>query len=361
MYHDFLNWDDGLIVAPITAPSGRSTVAENVTVVIPSKNRRMLLTRALWSALQQEHVDVSVIVVDDGSHDGTAEFVSGHPDPRVSLVRNEQSKGVSGARNAGIELVKSRWVGFLDDDDVWAPQKLRHQLQALEQSDGRKWAASATAFIDGRDRVLWIQYPMTSPIMPTLLQMNVVPGGGSGVLAETELIKEVGGFDERLSNLADWDMWLRLAQRSEPAVTMQADIGHYQHEGSMSRDIDRSRAEQAMLLEKYAHLYEQHAESVNFADWHGYLGDICLQSGRRREAVREYSRATRPDANIGRFVAKSALTLIAPDLHTWIQRRWRGRSPVPDAAVIEQWLQQHDPSCAARPASASLGDPKEPS
>ena len=101
-----------------------------VSVVIPTRDRSRLLGLTLHSVLWQRGVVVVVVVVDDGSTDDTAQTVAGLADPRVRLVRHDTAQGVSAARNRGITEAHGRWVAFLDDDDLWAPDKLACQLQA---------------------------------------------------------------------------------------------------------------------------------------------------------------------------------------------------------------------------------------
>jgi glycosyltransferase involved in cell wall biosynthesis len=308
---------------------------------MPTKNRRRLLDRAISSVLKQEDVEVIVIVVDDGSDDDTAQFVAGHSDRRIQLVRHENSRGVSAARNAGLERVTTPWVSFLDDDDVWSPHKLRNQLAALQASaDNRRWAVSAAAFIDANGHVLGIQYPKTVPMIPALLRINVVPGGGSGVLAATDLVREVGGFDDRLSNLADWDMWIRLSRYGEPVAVRRADVGYYLHRGSMSLDIERSRTERGRILEKYADLLAQHDGPNDYVEWHRYLGDMCMRGGHRREALLEYRLAGHRGPSKAIVLAKMSLTAVAPSVYDLARRTVRLRKGVPDVAVVHEWLQQ---------------------
>jgi glycosyltransferase involved in cell wall biosynthesis len=329
--------------------TGGGVDGTGVTVVIPTKNRRRLLDRAISSVLGQQGVDVSVIVVDDGSEDRTAEFVARHSDQRVQVLRHEVSQGVSLARNAGLALVTSPWVSFLDDDDVWSPHKLRHQLAALRDSaEGRRWVLSAAAFIDDNSVVRGIHYPLSVPMMPALLGLNVVPGGGSGVLAATELVRTVGGFDHRLSNLADWDMWIRLAQCGEPATAMEADVGYYLHRGSMSLDIERSRVEHAQIRNKYADLFEEYAAQNDFPDWHNYLGDMCKASRHWREALVEYRRAGHRSTSMGVLVAKIAVEAAAPSTYDSLRRRYRRNKPISGVDVVQEWLKQ-------LPTAASLG------
>src|SRR2546421_10333643 len=108
-----------------------------ISVVIPTRNRRALVSRALTTVLGQRNVDIEVFVVDEGSSDGTAELVRSLADSRVTVVRHETPKGVANARNAGLARARAPWVAFLDDDDVWAPDKLALQRDA---ATGARWA-----------------------------------------------------------------------------------------------------------------------------------------------------------------------------------------------------------------------------
>ena len=93
-----------------------------VSVVVPTRDRwELLSTCALPSATCQEGVAIEVIVVDDGSSDGTAAGLAALDDPRVLTVRHDRPRGVSAARNSGIRAARGTWLAFLDDDDLWAP------------------------------------------------------------------------------------------------------------------------------------------------------------------------------------------------------------------------------------------------
>ena len=111
----------------------------DISVVIPTRNRRRLLALALASVLDQRGVRLEVIVVDEASTDDTVEMVRSIADPRVRLVRHAVPLGKSAARNRGIAESVGDWIAFLDDDDLWAPDKLRLQLQAL-RAERRAWA-----------------------------------------------------------------------------------------------------------------------------------------------------------------------------------------------------------------------------
>ena len=153
-----------------------------VSVIIPTHNRSGLLSLTLRSVLWQRDVDVEVVVIDDGSTDDTAAMVGGVQDPRVRLLRHEVAQGVSAARNHGIAEARGRWVAFLDDDDLWAPDKLALQLEALKES-GRRWAYAGRVQITLDNRVFAGQPPPAPhEIVDRLAGMNLI-GGPSSVIA----------------------------------------------------------------------------------------------------------------------------------------------------------------------------------
>ena len=118
----------------------RTSMRPDVTVVIPTRNRWSLLRRTLGGALRQEDVDVKVIVVDAASTDATALELARLTDGRVRVFRNKEWRGVAAARNLAITQAAGTWMAFLDDDDLWAPRKLRSVLDALHRADDSRWA-----------------------------------------------------------------------------------------------------------------------------------------------------------------------------------------------------------------------------
>ncbi len=131
---------DEVDAATRPARAGREDNSPAVTVVIPTRDRRELLLRTLDSVLRQEDVALDVVVVDDGGTDGSADAVENLQLPNVRVLRHQRSRGVSAARNAGLRTVTAPWVAFVDDDDLWAPTKLRAQLTSLEQRPDARWS-----------------------------------------------------------------------------------------------------------------------------------------------------------------------------------------------------------------------------
>jgi glycosyltransferase involved in cell wall biosynthesis len=263
------------------APQG---TGGSVTVVIPTRDRQNLLQRAIGSALQQRDVDVEIVVVDDGGTDGTAELVRTLGLPRVRLLRHERSRGVSAARNAGLAAAETRWVAFLDDDDVWAPTKLSAQLGELDRVPGAIWSCVGALHVDGSLRVITSSPPPASGELTSALSRGpAVPGGGSGVLVETALARAAGGFDEGLSILADWDFYLRLSLSSPVASVPEPLLGYYVHADSMYHDPRGVARELSALRVKHSGL--DGGFRPDLAHWYVRLARMAQSLGNRRAAV----------------------------------------------------------------------------
>ena len=119
-----------------------------VSVVIPTFNRPSMLTHAIKSVLAQSETDLEVVVVDDASDASTRAAVEAIGDDRITYVRNNRNLGESHSRNAGVECARGRYVGFLDDDDEWLPQKVQHQLKSLSTVDDAVWVYSGWQWVN---------------------------------------------------------------------------------------------------------------------------------------------------------------------------------------------------------------------
>ncbi|MGL6344233.1 MAG: glycosyltransferase family 2 protein, partial [Waterburya sp.] len=108
-----------------------------VSVVIPTRNRPLLVKRAVASAMAQTLLEIEVIVVIDGFDDKTQAELAKINDPRLRIVQLPESQGGAGARNAGVAETKGEWIAFLDDDDEWLPQKLERQLEVAKRSQSK--------------------------------------------------------------------------------------------------------------------------------------------------------------------------------------------------------------------------------
>lgn len=187
-----------------------------VSVIIPSYNRCQSLPRALDSVLAQTRPAEEIIVVDDGSDDGTAAMLARDYPELTCLVQD--NRGVSAARNTGIRAARGDWIALLDSDDEWLPQKLERQLQALHHARRSDSAAPLLVHCDE----IWIRKgrrvnPMDKHakaggwIFERCLPLCAI--SPSAVLMARELLTDVGEFDEDLPACEDYDLWLRICSR----------------------------------------------------------------------------------------------------------------------------------------------------
>jgi glycosyltransferase involved in cell wall biosynthesis len=183
----------------------------NISVIIPTWNRADRLASALQSVFSQTHPPAEVIVVDDGSTDDTREIVR-------SQFRNaryifQQNRGVSSARNTGIEAASSDWIALLDSDDHWQANKLKQQCEHLRARPDYNICHSDEIWIRNGRRVnpMKKHAKQGGHIFRHCLPLCVI--SPSAVMIHRDLFNEVGLFDERLPACEDYDLWLRICAR----------------------------------------------------------------------------------------------------------------------------------------------------
>ena len=181
-----------------------------VTVVIPTYNRRDLVCEAIVSVTAQSYSDVEVIVVDDGSDDGTAEVVQQFAGVQYVYQRN---RGVSAARNVGVVRARGELIAFLDSDDLWQPDKLAHQVALFDQHPDVHICHTDEMWIRNGVRVNpHHKHRKTGgDIFVRSLELCLV--SPSAVMMRRALFARLGGFDETLPACEDYDLWLRVSAR----------------------------------------------------------------------------------------------------------------------------------------------------
>ncbi|HEX6207109.1 MAG TPA: glycosyltransferase, partial [Actinomycetota bacterium] len=193
-------------------------------------------------------------------------------------------RGVSTARNRGASEARGDWLAFCDDDDLWAPDKLARQLAAARDGD-RPWAYGGAVHVSLDLRVLSVKLPPPpSELVAALPGWSVMPGGSSNAIVRRDAFDEVGGWDDSLVNLADWDLWARLARRAPPASSRRPLVGYRIHPGNASADT-------GLILREARALEKRYGAPVDRGKLHHYLAWVYLRSGRRRPAVGHLARA----------------------------------------------------------------------
>jgi glycosyltransferase involved in cell wall biosynthesis len=197
-----------------------------VSVVIPTYNRSQQVNAALESVLAQTYADIEIIVVDDGSTDATREIIQQLISQQADASKSiryffQANQGPSVARNKGIELARGQWIAFLDSDDLWLPEKLELQVQALQQFKGECGACFTDARLvneRGMDtnsfRSFGIHFDQTVGIASDALLSIAEAFCGfwlSTLFVRTDLARQIDGFDPAISGPEDRDFYFRLA------------------------------------------------------------------------------------------------------------------------------------------------------
>ena len=263
-----------------------------VSVIVPTHNRVSLLSLTLLSVLRQEGISLEVVVVDDGSTDDVRSAVEQLGDARIRLLRHETRLGVSAARNVGVAAATGTWIAFLDDDDLWAPDKLVSQVRAADEGNS-KWAYAGSVNVTEDLRLLGGAPPADpAEVVARLPRTNLVPGGCSSVIVRRDVLP-AEPFDRSLGTCADWDLWIRLSRLAMPVGVTRPLVGYRIHSNNMSLDTRWTIAELAQIEKRYG-------GPIDWGAIYRYLARVSLRSSRHLHAAKYYCRAAGADRNYRR-------------------------------------------------------------
>ena len=220
-----------------------------VSVIIPAYNQGRFILEAVKSALMQENANIEVIVIDDGSSDGTAEIIAGITDSRIRYYW-QQNKGLSAARNSGIRLARGEFLTFLDSDDRFLPGKVASLSRVMVANPRLGFSAGQALLIDENGRRIPRKFESVLPPNPQDLLLGNPFHVGS-VLLRKDWQEKTGFFDETLRSYEDWDYWLRLALAGCPMEVSSEPVSEYRfHTDQMTRNGKQMTAATMAVLEK---------------------------------------------------------------------------------------------------------------
>jgi glycosyltransferase involved in cell wall biosynthesis len=278
-----------------------------ISIVIPAYNAERTIRETVKSVLDQSFADFELLVIDDGSTDGTLSVLEGFTDKRLQ-VHSFSNAGLSASRNRGTALARGQFVAFLDADDLWTPGKLAAQLEALERHPEAVLAYSWVDFIDENSHYLTngTYQHLSGNIYVSLLLGNFLESGSNPLIRRTQLI-EAGGFDETLTSGEDWDCWLRLAAHHSFVLVPQADVLYRKSAGSMSRNTVRMEKNILQVIERaftQAPAHIQGLKPLSLANFYRYLTwkalDACPEHACSKSTIRYYLLALRYDPTMFR-------------------------------------------------------------
>ena len=263
----------------------------NISVVIPSYNRKDFLKRSIDSAINQTKKPLEIIVVDDGSTDGTEAMIKSDYD-FVKFIK-QKNKGVSAARNIGIKVSIGEWICFLDSDDEWKKDKLEKQINAMKSNPGYKFFHSNEIWIKNGLRINQKKKHKKygGDIFDKCLDMcRISP---SSVMIDKTVFDEVGNFNENLVVCEDYELWLRICDKyrvffiDEPLI-----IKYGGHQGQLSYSIEsienhRIKALEYLILENLNRKNKRHAIQMLLSKLNIYLKGLVKRRKNDEIAVYE--------------------------------------------------------------------------
>lgn len=278
------------------------------TVVVPTHRRPALLREALASVANQSFGGSQVIVVDDADDLETRSVVDQFENVEYAL--NDRGSGGSGARNKGAQLATGTWLAFLDDDDVWMPNKLQAVKAVIEANDddlGLVYSGSEQFDSETGATLSRSQPRLRGRVLDEMLYRNYV-GGMSVVVVRRDLFEEVGGFDESFPSLQDMELYVRLAERAAfdyvDDTLVRFRVGGH---GRITFNAGRKLAGARLFAQKYRDLMATRPRHRHRASARVFL--FAMAAGAYGEALRNI-----PSMTVGMFVDPANLTYVARGL-----------------------------------------------
>ena len=243
-----------------------------VSVIIPAYNAAKTIERALSSIAAQTLLPEEIIVVDDGSSDGTADVVTSaaNASNKLKIVFfQQQNKGAGAARNLALEKASQPYVAFLDADDEWLPEKLQRSMDVMSEGrfdlvahDYLDTTDHGDVHIDCRQRLESTDDPYLA-----LYLKGYIPS--ISVITKRELVIRVGGFDESLRNAQDFDLWLKLLADPQMKFTLFGEaLARYHHSGgSIMTHTDRRLACCKIIALRYLRALKDRGHPVYQSLW----------------------------------------------------------------------------------------------
>ena len=224
-----------------------------VSIIVPTYNRAHFIAEAINSVLNQTFRDFEMIVVDNYSSDNTESVVKSYNDERIRYFKNRNNGLISINRNYGIKKSRGAYIAFLDDDDLWLPEKLAKQVDILDSNNelGLVYSDSYIIDRDGHEReqtYFYSRKPLGGNVFDELLQNSPIPL--LTVMVRREVLDKVGEFNPRYKIAQDYDLWLRIVEYY-PVDFMEQPLAKFRvhSESSYQRNIVVAYQEELQIMD----------------------------------------------------------------------------------------------------------------
>lgn len=210
-----------------------------VSVIIPAYQHGQCIAEAVDSVIEQTFRDFEIIVINDGSTDRTEEVLRPYVEKNLIRYFYQENQGISATRNRGLSLATGEFVAFLDDDDVWPPDKLEWQVDALQNSRALVVGGLTSVFGTRVDRKSIVETSAYAKIHTAKLFGGNPFGSPGQTLIRKSALLEIGGFDPTIWGADDHDVWIRLSRMGEIRRYDRISLFYRVHDSNTSRDSER--------------------------------------------------------------------------------------------------------------------------
>ena len=277
----------------------------HVSVIVPCYNRADEARAAIESVLEQDYPSFDVLAVDDHSTDDTWDVINAIKAPNYRVVRNARGKGVSGARNTGVDETIGAWVAFQDSDDLWRAGKLQAQMRAALAMDDSVAVYCAMEICNDGRRTGRVPAPsdthLSGDILPGLTLNSFI--STQTVVIRRDIYDAVGGFDEDLAALVDWELMLRVAQHGPVAYVDEELVEQRMSGNSITNSTERRLGAQEFVLNKHLDLFQKYPTAL--ARFHNRIAGGHCQFGRARKALGHAGSAVKSDPTHWKYWASA--------------------------------------------------------
>jgi len=234
----------------------------NLSIIIPTYNRKNLLPRAIKSVLSQTFKDFELIVVDDGSTDNTEKIVKDINDNRIIYIKNYKNLGIQRSLNKGIKQARGEYIARIDDDDTWIdPEKLYKQIKFLEKNTDYVLVGTGAVIASNEGKEL---FRFLSPLEDQKIRQLILGKNcflHPSVVFKKSAVLKVGGYSEELEDLhaEDYDLWLKLGTIGKFANLPFHGISYTKWKGQITnKDQMKQLKNYFRLIRKYKKYYPGH-------------------------------------------------------------------------------------------------------
>jgi glycosyltransferase involved in cell wall biosynthesis len=263
-----------------------------VSVIIPTYNRAEFLRSAITSVLNQTYQDFEIIVVDDGSTDNMQAVVCGFNDKRIKYVRNDVNEGEARTRNIGIMNSNAEYIAFLDDDDEWLPEKLKLQIDLLENSPA-KVGVVYTGYVEVdryKNKILRQFIPTKKGNIYNDIYLKNYVGVPSTVVLRRACFERLGLFDESVVYPTDYDMWIRISMGFYFEYIEKPLVRYYIHENTISSNLELRIRGIETMLKKYGQIFSLNSKA--HSRYFIRLGVLYCCNGNPKKGRESFLKAT---------------------------------------------------------------------